>query len=170
MLLPELLPAAMVQQSAAAASPAAASSPAGKPGSPGLAQPTGDGGDDASSDAGDPGIQSDRESDAFSVAVGEYRAGKVIAGRGIEIRPTRPKFGLLARTLTMPAPPKVEVVFGRDGNAKRARIIRSSGYPVDIDEPIINALHEWTASGKVLGELPPLPSSELRLTLTVFLR
>lgn len=170
MLLPELLPAAMVQQSAAAASQASTPSPAGKPGSPGLPQPTGDGGDDASSDAGDPGIQSDRESDAFSVAIGEYRAGKVIAGQGIEIRPTRPKFGLLARTLTMPAPPKVEVVFGRDGNVKRARIIRSSGYPVDIDEPIINALHEWTASGKALGDLPPVPSSELRLTLTVYLR
>jgi hypothetical protein len=170
MLLPELLPAAMVQQSVATAAQAAAPSPAGKPGSPGLPQPTGDGGDDASSDAGDPGIQSDRESDAFSVAVGEYRAGKVIAGQGIEIRPTRPKFGLLARTLTMPAPPKVEVVFGRDGIVKRARIIRSSGYPVDIDEPIINALHEWTASGKALGDLPPVPSSELRLTLTVYLR
>ena len=130
----------------------------------------GEPGDGNASLAGDPGMQSDRDSDAFSTAVGEYRAGRVTAGQGLEIRPTRPKFGLLARTLAAPRPPRVEIVFGRDGVVKRATILRSSGYPTDIDQPILNAIYEWTASGKALRELPPVPSAEIRLNMTVYLR
>ncbi len=156
-------PTQAATQSAAGGQPGAPGN-AGKPGIPG------DPGDSVAADAGEPGLQSDRESDAFSTAVGEYRAGKVVAGKGIEIRPTRPKFGLLARTLALPAPPRVEVVFGRNGAVKRARIVRSSGYSTEIDEPIINAVYEWTASGKALAELPPNPSAEMRLNLTVYLR
>ena len=178
-LLPSLFDEAMkraaerklaASQTAAAKSAASAGGQPGAPGNAGKAGIPGDPGDTAAADAGEPGLQSDRESDAFSTAVGEYRAGKVLAGKGIEIRPTRPKFGLLARTLALPASPRVEVVFGRNGTVKRARIVRSSGYSTEIDEPIINAVYEWTASGKALAELPPNPSAEMRLNLTVFLR
>lgn len=133
----------------------------GQPGEPG---------DGNASVSGDPGTQSDRDSDAFSTAVGEYRSGRVTAGQGLEIRPTRPKFGLLARTLAAPSPPRVEIVFGRDGAVKRATILRSSGYTTDIDQPILNAIYEWTASGKALRDLPEVPSAEIRLNMTVYLR
>jgi len=178
-LLPSLFDEAMklaAESKSAASQPAKALSPSaagGEPGAPGNAGKPGipgDPGDSAAADAGEPGLQSDRESDAFSTAVGEYRFGKVVAGKGIEIRPTRPKFGLLARTLALPAPPRVEVVFGRNGIVKRARIVRSSGYSTEIDEPIINAVYEWTASGKALADLPSDPSAEMRLNLTVYLR
>ncbi len=125
---------------------------------------------EAGGGSGRPGVRSDRDSDAFSIRTGEFRLGRVIAGQGLEVRTTRPEFSLVARSLTAPSSPRVELVFRRSGVVKRVNILRSSGYPIDIDEPLKTAMYAWRASGRALDELPDVPSAELRLVLTVNLR
>jgi len=119
---------------------------------------------------GEPGQQSDKESDAFSTRSGEFRNGRVEAGEGIEIKTVRPQFGLITRTIATPRSPRVEIAFDRAGFVKRAKILQSSGYPAAVDEPILDAVYQWRAIGESLSQLPNQPDAELRLVLTVYLR
>lgn len=121
---------------------------------------------------GDPmdiGAPSDRQSDAASPVrrTAEYRSGRVDAGEGLDIRTVRPRFSLLARTMTSPKSPIVEIVFGRDGVAKRVRILKSSGYVTEVDDPIVSAIYQWRASGKALADLTEDGPGEITLEITI---
>ncbi len=120
--------------------------------------------------AGPPSVPGDRDSDAFSVTrTGVFRNGRVEAGEGLEIRTVRPQFTLLTRVTAAPGAPRVRVVFGKDGRVKDAKIMRSSGYALEIDEPVLAAVFNWRASGHALRDLPNHPGATLRLDLTVVL-
>jgi hypothetical protein len=121
--------------------------------------------------AGDPGPKSESESDAASKVVvrGEYRFGEVLVGDGLEIRAVRPRFTLVSRALTAPANPLVRIAFAKDGTVRWAKLLRSSGYVNERDEPILNAVYQWRASGKALRELPDTPGAVLTIEMTIIL-
>jgi hypothetical protein len=124
----------------------------------------------AVSDAGDPGVQANKDSDGFSTRMtGQYLNGRVVGAHGLDVRTKRPEFTRLVRATAAPTRVVVEIAFVRDGTVKEARMVQPAGNP-DIDEPIKNAVYAWTASGRPLDELPPGENSRLLLTVTMNLR
>ncbi len=120
---------------------------------------------------GDPGIQSDKESDASATTiVAEYRNGKVKAGAGLDIKTVRPTFSKYTKVTAVPTNPIVEIWFDRSGSVRNVEMKRSSGYR-DVDEPVKNAVWAWTARGKVLEELATSkPDGVVKIEITLLLR
>ncbi|MGH7244359.1 MAG: hypothetical protein ACREJD_13185 [Phycisphaerales bacterium] len=112
------------------------------------------------------GIRSDRESEAFSKKVidSPNRDGRVQAGKGLNIITRRAEF---TNTTLMTAPPRdtmVRISFQKSGTVKRAEFVNGSatGNP-NVDDPLMNAIYRWRASGKDLNVL----ASEETLSVTV---
>lgn len=107
--------------------------------------------------SGEPGIESDRESDPASimdVPVPLRELGRPIAAEGLEIRTVRPRFTHYTRLTVRPADPLIRVRFDRKGRVVTAELVESSGHK-DVDNPILDAVYRWTASGKALESLDP---------------
>ena len=105
--------------------------------------------------AGQPGVQSDRESDASSiveVTMAQLTLGRPLAAQGLLIKPRKPVFTTLTLLTAIPANPKAELRFRRDGKPARVRLLESSG-DSRIDEAVLNSLYRWRAAGKKLREL-----------------
>jgi len=102
-------------------------------------------------------LKSDRESDASSVRMLTVdKLGKPLAAKGLNITTVRPRWSTTALMISSPKSPMVRIEFKRNGRVSEAKFIegQSTGYP-DIDEPLLDAIHRWTAKGKVLEDLPP---------------
>ena len=105
--------------------------------------------------AGQPGVQSDQESDATStveVTMEQLTLGRPLAAQGLQLKPRRPVFTTLTLLTAIPANPKAELRFRRDGKPARVRLLESSG-DSRIDEAVLNSLYRWRAAGKKLREL-----------------
>ncbi len=105
--------------------------------------------------AGQPGVQSDQESDASStveVTMEQLTLGRPLAAQGLLIKPRKPIFTTLTLLTAIPANPKAELRFRRDGKPARVRLLESSG-DSRIDEAVLNSLYRWRAAGKKLREL-----------------
>lgn len=105
----------------------------------------------------DPGQRSDRESDATSVInvpPEKWRTGAPIAHKGVEILTRRPELPILTRLTTRPLHPVADLFFDNQGKPVSVKIVQSSGYPDDIDQPVIDALYRWRAKGSQLARLP----------------
>lgn len=132
---------------------------------------------DAPGAAGSPGtpmanktVAADRDADAASVKRSAvFRNGKVEAGEGLDIKTVRPIFNTATQALIQPGSPTLEIIFGKDGRARRVRVLRSSGYPMEVDGPVVTALYNWRAKGRLLDELPPRPDSTVALEITILL-
>ncbi|MDA1008518.1 MAG: hypothetical protein O2800_05890 [Planctomycetota bacterium] len=120
---------------------------------------------------GHPGTQSDRESEPraiINVPPKMWRTGKPLVALGLEIRTRKPSFPLLTRITTVPSNPIAEIFFDRDGKPAQCRIVQTSGYPSEIDEPVIDSLYRWRASGKQLKSLEV--GQTVRFVVRVILR
>lgn len=102
------------------------------------------------------GIRSDRESEAFTKQVIDtpMRDGRVQAGRGLNIITRRADF---TNTTLLTAPPRdtmIRISFQKSGKVKRAEFVNGSatGNP-NVDDPLMNAIYRWRASGKDLQAL-----------------
>ncbi len=136
---------------------------AGVPGAPGL--PGLSGAADASNKSA-----ADRDSDATSrrrVAV--FRNGRVEAGQGLDIRTVRPEFTSLTRAVVPGSSPTIEITFSRGGRVSNVRVLRSSGFKVEIDDPVVVAAYNWRASGQALRDLPEKPDAGLKIEVTILL-
>ena len=105
--------------------------------------------------AGQPGVQSDQESDATStveVTMEQLTLGRPLAAHGLQIKPRKPVFTTLTLLTAVPANPTAELRFRRDGKPARVRLLESSG-DSRIDEAVLNSLYRWRAAGKKLREL-----------------
>ncbi len=105
--------------------------------------------------AGQPAVQSDRESDATStieVTMEQLTLGRPLAAQGLLIKPRKPVFTTLTLMTATPSNPKAELRFRRDGKPARVRLLESSG-DSRIDEAVLNSLYRWRAAGKKLREL-----------------
>jgi hypothetical protein len=75
--------------------------------------------------------------------------GKVLAGRGIEVRTSRPRWSLTTLASARPNPAVVKVVFARSGRVARAEIVGPGTGYTDVDGPLLDAIRErWVARGK----------------------
>ena len=117
------------------------------------------------------GDKADRDSDAATIKrTGKfYKSGRVDAGEGLEVRTVRPNYSLYAQTYANPRSPVMEIHFARDGTVRKVNVVRSSGYPADIDEPVVTACYNWQAAGKALRELPNRSDSTVVLTIQFLL-
>lgn len=109
--------------------------------------------------------RSDREASPSSrIDGGRLRPGRVIVGKGIEIKTVAPRFGIASRLSAVPDDPSVLVVFNRKGQVIAARLIRSSGY-AGVDGPILSSLYKWWATGELLKDLDGNLNVEVKLLL-----
>jgi len=133
--------------------------------------PSGAGGND-----GRPGEKADRESDPASmkpIRLDRWTLGRVMAGEGVNVRTTRPRWTTTTLlTATAPKDPVVRVTFGRNGKVVEADFVNGQGSGYDnVDEPLLNAVHSWTASGRRIRELPANdPDAGLTIVFMITLR
>lgn len=138
--------------------PSAAPGAQGQGGQPGSAPVPGNGGDGALSDLESPATS------LIDAPARDWRNGRLIAGRGIQLKTRRPVFTTLAQVTTQPRSPVVTIWFDNTGTATRARIDLSSGYP-EIDEPILDSLYRWRATGKQIDSLKTGETVKIQLRL-----
>lgn len=110
--------------------------------------------------------RSDREADARSiidVPRETWINGRPLAARGVEIHTRKPVFPLLTRITTSPANPLCQIEFDRRGKPVRCRVLQSSGYASEIDEPVLDALYRWRATGRELDRLRESETATFRI-------
>lgn len=117
---------------------------------------------------GDAGVQSDRESDAFSIRrSAEYRQGKIDVGEGLELRTKKPQISLTTQLTVTPRPMLIRFSLNKTGKVIAAKIIEHSGNG-EIDEQVLGAIFAWTASGRLLAELPDDPRAKIDISLRFY--
>lgn len=115
-------------------------------------------------------VAADRDSDAFTLKRSAvFRNGRVDAGEGLDIRTVRPEFSILTRAIVPRSAPTVEITFAKTGRVRSVRLVQSSGYKVELDDPVIAAAYNWRASGKALRELPDHPEAGVKLTVVMLI-
>lgn len=113
------------------------------------------------------GEKSDRESDATSIVdvpQSKWRNGRPLAGKGLNVRTQRPVFDELTTISTAGSNPIVEIEFDKEGVPKLCTIVLSSGSQL-IDQPIIDCLYRWRASGSQLANLPEGKTLKYRIRM-----
>ncbi|HED53670.1 MAG TPA: hypothetical protein ENJ00_05655 [Phycisphaerales bacterium] len=105
-------------------------------------------------------IRDDRESDASSPtpSIRRNELGKVIARSGLRIRTFRPQFNDTTKQAELRSRHgrmMLDIRFGRDGRVLTAQIRPNTetGLP-SIDEPILDSVFRWTATGEDLEKIP----------------
>ncbi len=119
-----------------------------------------------------PGDKSEKEADASSTTPSlEIRPGHPAAAQGLDIVTKRPNFTRLTRVVAYPERnPLFKVTFNSRGVVTKVKLVESSGVK-DVDEPVINAIYQWTAKGKALAELASGdPASGLTISVRILLR
>ena len=82
-----------------------------------------------------------------------WRNGRPLAGKNLNVRTVRPVFDELTTIPSGLTNPIVEIEFDKDGVPKNCVILQSSGSEL-IDQPIIECMYRWRASGSQLTDLP----------------
>lgn len=113
------------------------------------------------------GDLSDRESDATStveVPPSQWRSGKPLAAKGLNVTTKRPVFDELTSISTAPQAPLAVIEFDREGKAVNCTLVKSSGFP-NVDQAILDSLFSWRAKGKPLNNLKPGETVKFRIKL-----
>ena len=113
------------------------------------------------------GEKSDRESDATSIVdvpQAKWKNGRPLAGKGLNVRTQRPVFDELTSITTGGSNPIIEIEFDKEGVPKVCTILLSSGSQL-IDQPIIDCLYRWRASGSQLTNLPEGKTLKYRIRM-----
>lgn len=112
-----------------------------------------------------PGDPSEKESDPSStieVAPENWRHGKPLAARGLELFPRKPRFTILTRITASPSNPLCMMRFDSRGVVVRARIIESSGHS-RVDQNLLDSLYDWRAKGEQLEALEDDETIEIEM-------
>jgi len=113
------------------------------------------------------GQVSDKESEATALKDRvKVTPGQPVAAKGLEIKTRRPVFSRYVRVMAAPKNAVVRVRFTREGKVASAELVRSSGWE-DVDRPLLDAVYQWTASGKRLLELPEAREGEKPATVSM---
>lgn len=115
--------------------------------------------------SGIPAIKDDRQSEATSTEPLEVALnGKPVAREGLRIQTVKPEFSIATRLTAAPRNPLVTVDFGADGRVRDVRFERDpkTKKPLDtgsprVNEPVVNALYRWRASGPRIEALKERP-------------
>lgn len=103
-----------------------------------------------------PGPRSDAESVAASRTVSmTFKPGQPLAGKGLRVRPAPLRLSNLTRMTASPRNPIILIKFNRRGIVTDVDFENNqgTGFP-DVDGPLRDSIFRWTATGKVLQDLP----------------
>ncbi len=118
----------------------------------------------------EPADPADKEAQAFSIEKAPVaQPGRPLAAQGLNIRTTVPRWTHYTQMTSRPRDPVVEIYFNRQGRVQRVVMIRDAGR-ADVNEPLLDALYNWRATGKKLRELPPDEPGKPPQTIKVVLR
>ena len=124
------------------------------------------------------GTPSDRQVDPTSrKRPVKVQPGQTVAAEGLEIKTRRPQWTTLTRAISNPSNPRVDITFGPDGRVTLVRFVKdergrqmTTGYR-EVDEPLINAIYRWTASGEAIKALDKDdPDAGVVITMDILLR
>jgi hypothetical protein len=120
-----------------------------------------------------PGPRSDAESVAASRTVSmTFKPGQPLAGKGLRVRPAPLRLSHMTRMTASPRNPIILIKFNRRGIVTDVEFENNqgTGFP-DVDAPLRDSIFRWTATGKVLQELPTHdPDARVVLKLEYILR
>ncbi len=130
--------------------------------------------------AGKDGIESLKESAAAklkkAIKVDGSKLHKPISAQGLEIITVEPKFPATVRFTELPKNPVVLIQFNAKGKVSRVEFLRDGRKVYDtgarsVDEPLVSALYQWRAKGKVIDELDPNdPKSVIEISMRITFR
>ncbi|CAG1000975.1 hypothetical protein PHYC_02879 [Phycisphaerales bacterium] len=119
---------------------------------------------------GEPGLRADDESAARSMEDAiVVRPGKPIARPGLNIKTATARFSPSTIVLNRPKNPLVRITFGRSGRVLLAEFVpgQTTG-SADVDKPLLDSLHRWSARGKDLLRIPENdPNAGVTLTFRI---
>jgi len=113
------------------------------------------------------GEEADKDADATSiidVPRENWRLGKPLAAKGVEVKPERPHFTLLQLMTSSPRNPVVGIRFNQKGVPREAVLLRSTG-DRSIDAAIVASLYRWRASGETIDELNDDQTFDLQIRI-----
>jgi len=97
---------------------------------------------------------SDAEAQAFAKEPSiEFRPGQPLAGKGVRVRTVLPQFAITTQLTRVPRNPTVVIKFNREGKVVGAWFEGEGTGSPDIDEPLMDAIHRWTATGREFARL-----------------
>jgi TonB family protein len=136
--------------------------PVARPANPGKNGP------DADPRSDDAAWRAEKETDPTTVRrTTRYRSGTVDVGEGLETtRIARPAWTNVTRALSGARRADFEMWIDRRGVVTNVKIVRSSG-DADFDGPALNALYKWRFRGKLLDDLPSVPSARVEVRIQV---
>lgn len=121
------------------------------------------------------GALSDRESIAAAIrGAAVVRPGQVLSAGGLDVRTVQPRWGRVTLRTAKPRNPTVAVTFAKNGKVKLADfakdgdLVFDAGSP-DLNEPLLNAVYAWTATGKALETLPTDDSAGITVLFRIIL-
>lgn len=116
-----------------------------------------------------PGEISDRESEATAIREAlVVEPGKPVAGKGLQVKTIRPRWSHFTLLTATPRDAVVRVSFNRFGKVEDVEFLQDTGRP-DVDRPLLDAVYNWTASGKELEKLaPPIEGKPVETVKLVF--
>lgn len=118
------------------------------------------------------GEEADKDSDPTSVIDvprENWRLGRPLAARGVEIKPERPHFTLLQMMTSSPRNPIVGIRFNNRGRPAEALILRGTGDRA-IDSSIVASLYRWRAEGQAIDNLDGEQTFDIQIRIVLVQR
>lgn len=123
--------------------------------------------------SGRPGERTDQSSDATSTMrdVIDVVPGRPAAAKGLKIKTTPPQWGVTTSLMSAARNPVVSITFGRSGKVIRAGFVKGQNAgSLEVDGPLLDAIHEWVAEGERLKSIPDRPDAGVTIRMRIILR
>ncbi len=114
------------------------------------------------------GAKSDKQSAATSiidVPASVWKNGKPLAREGLNIKTRRVELTTLTQVGGNYRNPQCDIYFDRTGKPVQVKIVESSGMAAAVDEPVVDTLYRWRASGKQIDQLKPGQMARFRVRI-----
>lgn len=114
------------------------------------------------------GAKSDKQSAATSVIdvpASLWKNGKPLAREGLNIKTRRVELTTLTQVSANYRNPQCDIYFDHTGKPVQVKIVESSGLKEAVDEPVVDTLFRWRASGKQISQLQPGQLARFRVRI-----
>jgi hypothetical protein len=114
------------------------------------------------------GAKSDKQSAATSVIdvpASLWKNGKPLAREGLNIKTRRVELTTLTQVSGNYRNPQCDIYFDHTGKPVQVKIVESSGLKDAVDEPVVDTLYRWRASGKQISQLEPGQLARFRVRI-----
>ncbi|MBM4110446.1 MAG: hypothetical protein FJ254_03685 [Phycisphaerae bacterium] len=114
------------------------------------------------------GAKSDKQSAATSVIdvpASLWKNGKPLAREGLNIKTRRVELTTLTLVSGNYRNPQCDIYFDHNGKPVQVKVVESSGMRDAVDEPVVDTLYRWRASGKQIEQLQPGQLARFRVRI-----